>query len=776
MRNKLKYILGITTVLLSSCVDEGMLQGEFLNGKEKTPIAVSALFDKSSGAVTRATDMAFENNDKLIVYLRHVIWDGTTAGARTSVTADKAPLLVTLTKGSTSMTPYTGSNITPIGTNVALGLTSDNTRETSDLTASPALYWDDFSNSVDADHDLRTGGHYLQSYYGYCYNGGSPTTPLTESTGVLGWSVATDQTSGIKTSDLLWSYEQTPVQYSHETGRAGLVIPYTHAMSKITVEVHCEDGFNSDVDGNFSNALLEITSANTVCTVKAPTATVSGSTTSEKITMQKGTQSSNKKQCTFTAIVAPTLIKADSENPFITLINIDGNDYKVFLTDAVIDAKETGTTTTKSDAWSKQLALYNNTEFTPTTAHENQYSADGGMTMPGVNYHLTVTLKKQTVKVNASIRDWSTVNASTEGEIDLPDSDDHQISDDPIQAGQPIDVKTVDKDKFQTGASFSLFAVKAASEGAAAIAHVNADYKYLTVTSFINNPDDADDLWKNTPEIYWQNNTDNYYFRALAIYNGKNSAGEYLTESVGTYDANQGTHVNQAEKKDYIWATTPRHIGYYSNSTDEHVHEMGAAIPPRKGGVPLAFEHIMTKITFNLVDARNTTNVPHSYTHAGNPLNPYLDLSGAKIQISNLSTEGEITIEDGSITPTTPVSAKIFGDGTGFNPAKLNGEDNTETENLIKEYVVIPQKFGNRNGVNEAMVTITLNNGMTYRVQLKKCLTGTDTDGNPIYLTEWKRGQHYTYTITLAKEGIQFRALVKDWEEITGGGNAEMEW
>ena len=41
---------------------------------------------------------------------------------------------------------------------------------------------------------------------------------------------------------------------------------------------------------------------------------------------------------------------------------------------------------------------------------------------------------------------------------------------------------------------------------------------------------------------------------------------------------------------------------------------------------------------------------------------------------------------------------------------------------------------------------------------------------------DWYSGNLYEYTITLKKEEIQFRVMVKDWERNTGSGNATLDW
>lgn len=814
MIKKLIYsIVGVTA--LTSCADDVVDTSSFLNGVEKTPIEVKALLDASSSPKTRAADMTFAENDQFVVYLRHVTWEGGTT-ARTPLSSQEK--LVTFTKGSSAMTAYSGSDITPVGTGVALGLIGDNTQETADLTASPALYWDDFSTGGEGDAtDLRTEKHYLESFYGYCYNGGTPNPALSDdekkAAGVIGWTVQTDQSTleNFTNSDLLWSAEQTPIKYAHvdsngEKKHGTLVLPFTHAMSKVTVTVKCLDGFDANEDQNFEYAVLKLKGVTTKSSLTAPVAKIVPSTDpadKKDVTMQKlsSTLSADKKTCTFTAIIAPTLIKADAENPFITLQGIDGNDYKVFLTDAIIDAKTTGDApVTKDDAWSKQLVAYNATEITPSTAIAYN-STNGGMTIPGVNYHITVNLKKQAVSANATIRNWTSVNAETEGKIDMPNGEDKlwMADDDTPTVDQAnIEVHTVDNNRFVADSKFSLFTVKEEETTDEPTERVNDKYTFATICNYVNNAGVADDLWSNTPEIYWPNVTDKYYFRALAKFMGSTGSGlseVFTTEQVGTYKSDKGLTVSQgtvADGKDIIWATTPRHFGKTSESvdTDYRTYEKDAAIPPRKGGVPLAFQHIMSKVTFNLEDINKDATVPgwtveEYYTLYEHPLNPRLNLYNAKIQISKLYTTGTITIEDGKVTVSGDKAETVFGSETGFLSAKRNGDDTPLADcdlvdgnpvNLLKDYVMVPQTID-----NDAIITITLSNGATYKAQLNLCkiCTGTDAEGNHVYgdpITKWEPGKHYTYTILLSKESISFRVMIKEWEEKTGSGNATLDW
>ena len=214
---KIRNILYISAILLlAGCSKDADFSNSTLSGNgEKTPLLINATLSTGK-ADTRAEGKTFESNDQLLAYIRHTT-DGT-KGNYTYITGlypDYANQLVTITKGSVA----------------AMTVVNDSVNSTTDL--SP-VYWDDFSS---ADTDLRTSGHGLQSYYGYCYNGGTPDAEsFTESTGVLTWTVNQDQRSidNYKHSDILWSPEQATVTYNHDANPA-FTIPFTHAMSQITV-------------------------------------------------------------------------------------------------------------------------------------------------------------------------------------------------------------------------------------------------------------------------------------------------------------------------------------------------------------------------------------------------------------------------------------------------------------------------------------------------------------------------------------------------------------
>lgn len=738
---KLTYIgLALCIAALSGCSDSVAVPDTLSGDGTKTPLAVTALLDANGKAAkTRAADMAFEEDDKLLAYIRHVTWDGAT-GERTSVTADKAPRLVTFTKGSEDMVAYTGSDITPIGTGVALGLANTNTQQTSNLTNNLGvggghIYWDDFSNATSAETDLHTEGHYLESYYGYCYNGGTPSEDLEQGdnkiNGVIKWAVQTDQTSGIKTSDLLWSAEQTPIRYDHgatigDETRKGIVLPYTHAMSKVTINVIAGEGFASDYD--FASTGAKLNMVRTTCTATAPTATLSY-TSSEKadVTMKKGSlgTTDSKPSHTFQAIIVPSVLTVG--NKFASITGMDGNEYFIYVTDNIINGWTSQLTDTNED-------IHDGTaQARPfTRANEAQIPGGKGHQMKsGVHYILNVIVNKTEVTVSASILDWNEIEAEGEGVI--------HFSNDVADKGTIADSLKLH--------GFDIYKSTTTTFGA----------KATTVRW-----NKANNEWRYNPTIYWNGEAE--YFRAL--WNAR-------TDTPGTPE-NESLHMENG--RDVLWGTTKAHSGTDADGLSYNYAE-GAALKPRTGDVSLLFYHAMSKITFYLEDAAKGSSNDDSK----------LDLSRATIQLTNLATGGKIDLNNGTV-PTGQLDAissgqKAFSEDNGAVPkrmgyyaAKENGTATTYNPSLtLKDYYFTPQTI-----TDDVMLIITLANGTTYKAKLNTCRSqnGVDGAGNQQYenVTVWQSGKSYVYTITLAKDIIEFRAEIKQWDEVEASGTITPEW
>ena len=613
-----KYIiLALSILTFAGCSSDD----DFSQEQSRLPLTFETSLS-GSRSVTRAVGGSFDTGDELLCYVRH-IYSTDLSTDKNYLEVDPYKKLVTIIDGEPT----------------------------------EKLYWDDFSDNNSDGHYLRTANHALQSFYGYCYNGGEPTTALNNTTGVLGWTTDNDQTTvgDMKKNDLLWSPAQNPVTYVHaKENREGLSIPYTHAMSKFTIVVVAGEGFEAT---DLNAATVTLKDMNLEGTFTAPGSTVVTTGTTE-VKMYANATDTEKSSRAYEAVSVP-LVSLTKDKLLATINNVDGNNYDIKLTDDILKD------------WAKGI--------------------DNEKSKSGVNYKLTITLNKQTITVVATLADWTDVSATGTGEINFT-----------------ADVKTIDKvndTSLKGGDSFSLWRT-ADKKNFGAIA-TTAEYDG---SKFVN-----------TPAIYWANGSTSYYFRALA----KKTDSKTL-DAVTTFEANQDI--------DLLWGTTAAHKGYLADNTEVPYAE-GAAINPRTGDVPLIFKHAMSNVVISLKTTSDASAV---------------DLTGAKVTLTSLANKGTIDLESGVVEASTTKVEKAVDASTDFS-------------NLI----MVPQTIG-----NDAKLIITLDDdGTTYSLQLNQCTDGTDTA-----ITTWTGGNKYTYTISLKKEQIQFRALVQDWVPNTGSGNATLDW
>lgn len=696
--NRLLYIGSI--LLLAGCTSEADFS-DTLSGNGKTPLMIEATLN-TGRAQTRASGSTFANGDVLKAYVQHL-------------------------NGESVIEPAYGKKL--------VSITYDGTNFKTDS------FWDDFSNSDDPTTDLRTTGHGLRSLYGYCYNGRteSPSPSLTENSGVLFWTVLQNQSTAaaVQHSDLLWSPTQAKVTYVHSTAHTGtginhgtLDLPYSHAMSQITVKVIADDsetgGFTSGSNPLESTSLI-LNAMKYQTTLTAPNSTWSSEEGTETITMfaSESYPSGHEFWREFVAIVAPgTKLKVDEK--LLNILNVHGNNYTDTITATMIDDTH----------WGNGHAI--NTE-------------DGKnyiLTQPGKNYYLELTVKKSAIQAKSTLADWTSLTSTGEGKIYFPDDVDLIMDDTNYPGSSNVNVMTIDKNKFVNGATFSLFRLLAGNgntneDGTAKDKSTRPNdnnatytgYTFATISTFQNNDNPDNDKWVNNPELFWLNNSDKFYYRALARFNSVDEGLNNIS-SVGTYDTDKGTAVSQgvANTNDILWGTTASHLGVSSNL----VYPRGVAIPPRTRGVPIIFQHAMSKISFGLETTNDVTAV---------------NLTGATIAISNIYTSATITLDDGSM------------DFTGNDKVANAIPATTSISNMI----VVPQTFA-----DEALVTITLPNqyGAIYTIPLKDCVVS----GSSSKIAAWEGGKNYAYTIHVEKEKIKFNALVKDWDEVAASGNAGLNW
>lgn len=638
MKKEIYRYIGMVAVALGfvACANDN---GETpSNDGGKTPIDIAVAFvdgEIVSKSSTRAVDKKFEANDKLVAHLQHVT---TSEGNTSPLTDNKYSKTVVFTvKDGFSSTE------------------ENNTQKTSDITPDSPLYWDDFSDATDY---IRNEGHGLRSAWGYCYNGKEDFPESNNHTDEITWEAATDQTSGFKTSDLLWSKTQNPVSYQHGNNSGDshgtITIPYTHAMSKATIVLTAGEGFGDDA---FENTTIILKGVNVKGKFTASTANVVGVTAeghhdTGDIQMQKKSTDATNNSVTFECVFVPnTLLSANNE--WAEIKDVEGNDYNIYLTETMLG----------NDAW------------------------NATSTASGVNYKLTATINKQKIDVVAQIADWINKETSADGKIQFT-----------------TDLTNITPIGDLNAGSYLVF-----------MSDTDNDNNYgnaATTRSYSENS------WQDSPTIYWQGEGQARFFRGLAKMNG-----ESLTSEGVSRNAEQGT--------DLLWATTPQHTGKNNSGNEVTINE-GAKISPRTSEVPLEFRHAMSKVKFTFATTDNDDTK--------------VELSELTFSIDGIVNKGTIDISNGKIK---------------LSEASEDKQSLTESEKIV-----IPQSLEGKN------MKITLKDGTTYTLDLPKCKVNNSTTE----IAEWKAGESYVYTITLAKEAIQFRALIKEWNEKTGSGDASLDW
>lgn len=456
--------------LLASCSDSMENEEAFLNGTSKTPINVSISI--GDAPTSRAFDKTFEEGDKLFAYIE--------AGKKVNGAFVSENQFIwkdnfTISRNITTDTEDGKGNIT-------------STSATNDL--SPIIYWDDFS-SVGYDlraEDINRG---IRVKYGYCYNKGEANaTNIVEENGTLTWTVLSNQSAtggaDMKKSDLLYAKTEDMVKYAHENGSRGeLVINYTHAMSKVTINVTTGEGFATD-NANFASSVLTLKKMQTKASVNAPVATVTASSDAADI---KDITTFNKAKtnttATYQAIIAPTNLSAGNVLAHIT--NIDGNDYDIPVTQGILDA------------WKAEDRLIVSEDIVDHGVAQAKSRADnsipggkGYTTKQGIHYILDVTVNKQKITIRATITDWDAVSATGVSQINF--------------AGDVTATGSIASELKANG--FDVYKSSSAS---------SFTQKSTTVTN-------VSDVWTYSPVIYWAGQNDNSYFRAVSPAGASTSA------------------------------------------------------------------------------------------------------------------------------------------------------------------------------------------------------------------------------------------------------------
>ena len=719
-------IVSAMMALLTACSgDEDVITPAYTVGEADNAITLRAgIREGGSGVQTRAVDTNHANH---LAFTRGTMAnlriDGTWTGHGTDGT-------VTQTTSAT------------IGAETSSGSKHDSLALTTDI------FWDDYGT---ADPANTTGRTYGLTIYGVAVDGyktgGAFALPNETNNNLttiseweaLPWTLPTDQTSGWANYDLLTSNNVKPGndgtlkfdEVKLNNNSASDLLVFTHAMSKITVNLKAGKGFPSTGVGNTSikfasSPTVTLTSntadattksewPNTTGNVNVTTKVVGGQSGANKINMHINSTADATYTAIYDALVMPGSCFGTTDDDIIARIDADGNVYYV----------------TAKKIRAKMQELNASTDY---------------KTEAGKNYIINVTVNKTSIKVTATITDWVDVQSEEVSPV--------------INVG--ADWGTTDSGSNNSFDRFSFY------RSTSKLVDYSKDYSgnangYFAPEGVAHKPAAATDQWpfmlgETVVNLYWPDHSTHYHFR-----------GVWPTTSVATTDTETAPHVRKVSDTDATQKIDIKNVAYNQNKypsdlligmpelsesnkmcqNSDHtaVDQSVNGICATEGKITLNFRYVMSQVEVVL-----STSAAESSDHVNINEN-------TKVEIVNVANEGYVKLGDRVVVPSTTKGTY-----------KLDAVSGSGNE-LKRHSAIVPQDL--------PFSTAGASTNLRFKITVTNTDSSTDVyyaDINPIKKTgstdlvapkgKWESGVHYIYNLKLTKTEIKVAATVTDWTTV----------
>lgn len=601
------------------------------------------------------------------------------------------------------------------------------------LSLSPALNWDDYGTADPNNKgtaESPRGRLKGLSVYGVTVDGVTSSSSLPEAIKglsasdawtTINWSVPADQASGWSSYDLLISNNVREGgedgTYKFDEKSAGKLLEFNHAMSKITVNLTPGEGFGGKFVNNPTVTLLGF---NEKGAVNITTGAVSSQVAEDEINTRTVVNGANSTTIvtgtttataqfdaivfpgnTFTATIADDTNKTPTSPDKILKLDADGNVY--YVTAAQLVKAIAGTATTG----------------TPVT----------GTLESGKNYLLNIKVNKTKIVVDATIKDWESVNSETA----LP----------------LINVDTSYGDKSQTAFDHSFDFFRSLNKLAgydedSSVDGINPAAKY-TYSSGAGSWDKV---------LYWPDHHTHYFFRGVSPVIGTeaiaNTGSTLPAEAVTTVGDNE---VIAVENVSYAEGTYPSDLAIalprVTNQICQHdKNEVADGICATTGTVTMNFEYAMSKVEVRLKSTGTSD--------AGNLVSMTND--NVKVELIGGYKSGRIKLADGLH------DAWADADKGDYTLSELDTPESGF--NVTTRDAVVPQNLGDN---VKFRITVTINEDHVdvYEVQVNTI----PEKGKTTAVTEWKHGQYYIYELDVKKTQINVNATITNWITVKSEGS-----
>ena len=503
-------------------------------------------------------------------------------------------------------------------------------------------------------------------------------------------------------------------------------------MSKVTVRLIAGNGFSATntigaTERKFQATPEVVLTSNegaattatewpcTTATVNIQTGDVTAPASNSKVKMHMQSTSNPTYTAIYDALVVPGSVFGGDDDAVIARINADDNIYYVTAAAIRKAIKE----------------HYNGGDS------YNDYA-----TKSGINYILNVTVNKTGIKVTATLTDWTDIEAE---EVQPVINVNASVGDNAQTA--------FDKNKFSFYRSTSL------DNGYSNDLQTNNYYaneavvvKAGTTWDFTDGTEKTS-THDNAKPLYWPTHNTHYQFRGVWPL----TSTETTTEGTAPHvELNNGIQVIKVKNVKYATGTFPSDLAIArpnvapnamcTNTEPGHTKTnlYSGGICATEGTVNLNFNYMMSKVEVNL-----TTSAE------GQP--DRVNLTGAKVEITNLYTAGEIKLGDrGAITTGSTAAYETH--------ATDNGNQRLDA--------IVPQPLtfttAHAQGNVRFKVTITNADGTqdVYYADVAPILKkGSSEKVAPN--GKWEAGEHYIYNLTIRKTGINVTATLTDWQKTT---------
>ena len=587
------------------------------------------------------------------------------------------------------------------------------------FTGNNILYWDDFGTADSYNTTVgRTEG---LTIYGAAVNGETAKAPSVSNYEALNWTLDANQSSGFSANDLLISNnvkgtktegkELDTGTYKFDERSYGKLLIFTHAMSKITVNLKADEGFG----GSFTSTEVKLVGAEganpadnaswayTEGTVNITTGEVTKKESTQKvITMAQAATASTGYTVTKEALVMPQS-EFSEDDAIIARVNADGNIYYV-------KAKEIRD---KINAMGLKT--------------DEQY-----LMKPGYNYIINVVVKKTKIEVTATVTNWSDV----ESEQVTP-----EINVIANWGDTPSGASTLSK----TG--FSFYRSTSLNDGYSTVSGTSPNEYYAeeSVVSY------ASSEWGMTPQLYWPNHSTHYQFRGVwprtkSATNETNAPVVQVSDGTTNYQVIKVTNVaydDETFPSDLMIARpefTKNGEGYPKCNNSDHTSEdlYNVGICATEGKINLNFQYMMSQVEVKL-------------TTSDEGATDRVNLTDAKVEIVGAYISGNVKLGDRGIlflaenTKPDYTMNKVGDDATHYRDA------------------IVPQYL---EGVKFKITA----DGDVYYADVKEIKEyGSSNLVAPN--GKWENGVHYVYNLTVTKTKVNVTAKITEWDTVTASEN-----